>query len=145
VIASVLQYCGGIEVLLLGGYLRRGSPDLIGALTEQNLENLRADFAFIGADGIDLAGNIYNDSLEVARMLGKMAATSSVVYVVADRSKIGKTALARFGNVGQWQALITDKAAPSGRLGALRMAGSGSFWPMANRSRNRRRKEALEA
>ena len=39
-IAAELQFDRQIEVLLLGGYLRAGSPDLIGALTESNLETL---------------------------------------------------------------------------------------------------------
>jgi hypothetical protein len=61
-----------VQTLLLGGYVRREAPDLHGALTESNLEALRADIAFIGADGIDENGSCYNASLTVARMLGKM-------------------------------------------------------------------------
>jgi len=47
-IAAQLQYDQQIEVLLLGGRLRASSPDLAGALTESNLETLRADAAFLG-------------------------------------------------------------------------------------------------
>ena len=52
-IAAQLQYDQQIEVLLLGGRLRASSPDLAGALTESNLETLRADVAFLGADAVD--------------------------------------------------------------------------------------------
>ena len=44
-IAAQLQYDQQIEVLLLGG-VRPSSPDLAGAMTETNLESLRADVAF---------------------------------------------------------------------------------------------------
>jgi len=110
-IASQLQYDQEIAVLLLGGYVRAGSPDLAGALTESNLETLHADVAFIGADGIDARGAVYNQSPEVARMLTKMAAAASRVYVVADHSKLGQTALCRFGHLKDWTGLVTDAKA----------------------------------
>ena len=46
----MLQRAPRVETLLLGGYVRRESPDLEGPLTEQNLDYLRADIGFIGAD-----------------------------------------------------------------------------------------------
>jgi len=123
-IASVLQSAPGIDVLLLGGFLRRGSPDLGGALTESNLETLHADIAFIGADGIDLKGNIYNHSLEIGRMLGKMATAADQVYVVADSSKLGHPAMARFGQLRQWRGLITDAGISETQRASLRKAGA---------------------
>lgn len=107
-IASELQFCENIQVLLLGGLVQRGAPDLAGALTESNLESLHAHIAFIGADGIDEKGNIYNDSTGVGRMLSKMAASVDRVFAVADSSKIGRAALMRFGNIAKWNGLITD-------------------------------------
>ncbi|OGV62225.1 MAG: hypothetical protein A2283_20275 [Lentisphaerae bacterium RIFOXYA12_FULL_48_11] len=122
-IAAALQYFRGISVLLLGGFVRCDAADLCGALTETNLENLHADVTMIGADAIDLKGNIYNNSTEVARMLTRMAAASPVVYVVADSSKIGKTALMRFGNISRWKGLITDNGISKKDASALRQSG----------------------
>jgi DeoR/GlpR family transcriptional regulator of sugar metabolism len=122
-IASQLQYDAQITVLLLGGYLRAGSPDLAGALTESNLETLHADAAFIGADAIDGRGAVYNQSPEVARMLTKMASAASRVYVVADHTKLGRTALWRFGQLQDWAGLVTDGEADGGQIRALAKAG----------------------
>ena len=122
-IASELQYDQGIEVLLLGGYLRAASPDLAGALTQSNLETVRADVAFIGADGIDAGGAVYNHSPEVARMLAKMSAAADRVYVVADSAKLGKAALWRFGHLKDWAGLVTDDGADRSLLASLRRAG----------------------
>ena len=122
-IASELQFCDGIEVILLGGLLRRGAPDLTGPLTEANLQTFCADIAFIGADGIDLKGNIYNNSPTVAQMLAKMARSAKRIYVLADHSKIGRTALMRFGNIANWDGLITDKGLDRAMLNKLRRAG----------------------
>ncbi len=85
-IASALQHAEGVQVLLLGGFVRRDSPDLVGIVTETNLEHLKADWAFVGADGIDLEGNIYNASIEVCRMLTRMVASAKAAYVVCDAS-----------------------------------------------------------
>jgi DeoR family transcriptional regulator, fructose operon transcriptional repressor len=107
-IASALQLSPGVQVLLLGGFVRRDYPDLVGIVTEMNLEHLKADWAFIGADGIDLQGNIYNASIEVCHMLSKMVASAKSAYIVSDSSKIGRTALMHFGNIKSCQGLITD-------------------------------------
>ncbi|MBN2580349.1 MAG: DeoR/GlpR transcriptional regulator [Pirellulales bacterium] len=122
-IAAQLQFDPQIEVLLLGGYLRASSPDLSGALTEANLETIRADAAFLGADGVDSQGNVYQDSPELARMLTKMASSASRVYVVADHSKLGRTALWRYGSLWNWNALLTDSGADRRQLATLKKAG----------------------
>ncbi len=122
-IAAALQYLPGISVLLLGGFVRCDAADLCGALTETNLENLNADVAMIGADAIDLKGNIYNNSTEVARMLSKMNMAAAVTYVVADSSKIGHTGLMRFGNISKWKGLITDSGISKHNAAALRQSG----------------------
>lgn len=124
-IASELQYHPDTRVLLLGGFLRKDAPDLEGAITESTLEQLRADIAFLGADGIDRKGHAYNASLSVGRMLTKMSASASEVYVVADPDKLGRTALARYGNIAKWSGLITSRSADKPLLAALRRNGVG--------------------
>jgi DeoR family transcriptional regulator, fructose operon transcriptional repressor len=122
-IAAQLQYNGQIEVLLLGGRLRASSPDLAGAITESNLEQLRANVAFLGADAIDANGDVYQESPEVARMIARMAASATRVYVVADSSKLGKTALCRFGRLSDWTGLITDASADRSVMSSLKKGG----------------------
>ncbi len=122
-VASELQYHPDTRVLLLGGFIRKDAPDLEGAITESNLEQLRADIAFLGADGIDRKGHAYNASLSVGRMLAKMASSANEIYVVADSSKLGGTALARYGNIAKWSGLITGRSADKALLAALRRNG----------------------
>jgi DeoR family transcriptional regulator of aga operon len=128
-IASELQHCEHIDLILLGGALRREAPDLIGPLTENNLEQLKADIAFIGADAVDTHGKAYNKSMAVARMLTRMATSARQVYVVADSTKIGHTALSRFGTLKGWNGLITDNDLPSLQVAALHKAGCKVLQP----------------
>ncbi|MCC7518218.1 MAG: DeoR/GlpR transcriptional regulator [Verrucomicrobiae bacterium] len=122
-IASELQFCDAIVVYLLGGQIRRQSPDLVGVIAEATLENVRADLAFLGADAVDIRGLAYNKSPEVARMLGHMARAAREVYVVADSSKIGRTELMCFGRITRWSGLVTDRELSRKHAAALRRAG----------------------
>lgn len=108
-IASALYGCQGIDLLLLGGFLRHESPDLEGRITEANVEMLQANVVFLGADGIDEQGNVYQASATVAGLVGRMTRPAGKVFAVADSSKLGKTALMRFGNLKDWDGLITDE------------------------------------
>ncbi len=107
-IASTLFGRDGFEVVILGGSLRKDAPDLTGALTENNLELIHANVAFIGADAVDLDGGVYNGSLELGRMLQQMARSADRAYAVADHSKIGGRALMRYADLRSWSGLITD-------------------------------------
>jgi len=107
-IASALQSAAGVRTVLLGGFLRGGSPDLHGPLTEQNVEMFRAGFAFMGADAIDLDGNTYADDLQVVNLDRKMAAHAARVIVVADSAKFGKSGMCKVFGPEDYDAIVTD-------------------------------------
>ncbi|MEY4938683.1 MAG: hypothetical protein RIQ93_418 [Verrucomicrobiota bacterium] len=107
-VASELQHAAGVEVVLLGGIIRRGSPDLTGPVTEHCLELFAADLAFQGADGIGLDGSIYNSDLRLARVDRLMRRIARRCCVLADHTKVGGTALARSGSLAEAAYFITD-------------------------------------
>jgi DeoR/GlpR family transcriptional regulator of sugar metabolism len=107
-IVSALQFAAGVRVVLLGGFLRGGSPDLHGPLTEQNVEAFRADIAFMGADAVDRDGNTYADDLQVVNLDRKMAAGAARVIVIADSSKFGRTGMCRVFGSEDYDRIISD-------------------------------------
>ncbi len=107
-IVSTLQFAAGVRTVLLGGFLRGGSPDLHGPLTEQNVEIFRADIAFMGADAVDLDGDTYADDLQVVNLDRKMAAHAARVIVVADSSKFGRNGMCRIFSSEDYDAIISD-------------------------------------
>src|SRR5204862_5435115 len=115
-VASELQHAAGVEVILLGGVIRRGSPDLTGPVTEHSLGLFAADLAFQGADAIGLDGSIYNSDLRLARVDQLMRRVAQRCCVLADHSKIGRTALARSGSLGDVDTFITTRRAPAEAL-----------------------------
>jgi DeoR/GlpR family transcriptional regulator of sugar metabolism len=107
-VAAALQYAESVETILLGGKLQHGRPDLGGGFTEEMLGLFSADFAFQGADGIDLEGYVYNCNVESARVSQKMRRQAERSYILCDSSKVGRTALFKFGNLKDGCGLITD-------------------------------------
>jgi DeoR/GlpR family transcriptional regulator of sugar metabolism len=107
-VASVLQFSPQIETVLLGGIIRQGSPDLAGLVTEKNLEMFSADIAFQGADGIGLDGTLYTVDMRIVEVDRKIRQQAQRTFVLADSSKIGKTALMTNGLLREVEALITD-------------------------------------
>ncbi len=108
-VASELQFSEGIQTVLLGGVIRRGSPDLTGLVTEAVLEMFTADIAFQGADGIGPDGALYCADMRISQVDRIIRKRAERTYVLADSSKIGKTALIRHGFLREVDGLITDE------------------------------------
>lgn len=115
-VASELQHAAGVEVVLLGGILREGSPDLTGPVTEHCLEMFSVDIAFQGADAIGSDGAIYNSDLRLARVDKTMRRIAKRCCILADHTKIGRTELGRSGSLADVTIFITDKGAPASLL-----------------------------
>ncbi|HNX26875.1 MAG TPA: DeoR/GlpR family DNA-binding transcription regulator [Phycisphaerae bacterium] len=109
-VASELQFCENIQTILLGGIVRKGSPDLTGIVAESVLDMFFADVAFQGADAIDLDGAMYNADTRTAEVDRKIRSRADSTYILADSSKIGRTELTRHGFVQETAGLITDDA-----------------------------------
>ncbi len=122
-IVSALQFTVGVRVVLLGGFLRGGSPDLHGPLTEQNAEMFRTDIAFMGADAVDPDGNTYADDLQLVNLNRKMAAHAARVMVVADSSKFGKNGMCRVLGPEDYDSILTDSGINENVLKRLRRGG----------------------
>lgn len=107
-VASELQFSEGVRTILMGGEVRRGSPDLTGIVSEIVIDMFAADIAFQGADGIGLDGALYNADTRVANVDIKICERAERTYVLADSSKIGRKALVCQGYVWEREGIITD-------------------------------------
>lgn len=110
VVAYELRNALGVNVVLLGGQARKGGFELIGPITERLLSDLHADCAFLGADAIDPELGFFTADLGVARVEELMIRAASVAVVLADASKLGRRAFARYATFAQVGTLITSGA-----------------------------------
>lgn len=123
-VASELQFSENINVMLLGGMLHRGSPDLTGPVTEHCLELFSADWVFQGAEALGLDGSIYNVDLHLAQVDRIMRGKAARSCLLADSSKVGQTALVKNGMLSDFDFFITDRDIPRSYLRmARKMAG----------------------
>ncbi len=123
VVASALWGIEPVELILLGGRVRRGSPDLAGPGTELLLERLGGEVAFLGSDGVDVERGCFAGDAEAARVAERMAAAARRVVVVADATKLAAPSAVRYLEIEQMDELITDTDADAAVVRALRRRG----------------------
>lgn len=110
-IASALYAYDNIELVLLGGMVRKGNPDLNGWLTEENLKRFRVDLAIIGADGVDTDG-VFTTDMNIARVSQAMIAGALETVLMIDHTKFNKPTFVKFASWDQIDHLVTDEGAP---------------------------------
>ena len=110
-------------VVVTGGTLRPQQHSLIDPMVTPALEQLHADVAFIGCNGVDVDGGITNLNLPEAEVKRRMVTSVDKAIVVADSSKIGQVHLGRVARLTDVDILITSCSAPATALSAFRAAG----------------------
>lgn len=109
-IAAVLYPHDNIELVLLGGLARRGSPDLFGMLTEDNLRRFKVDVAILGADAVSPEG-LYTTDAAVSRVSRALLEGAGRSILVADSSKFHARAFVQFSDWSGVSEVITDASA----------------------------------
>ncbi|OGV72897.1 MAG: hypothetical protein A3K19_15125 [Lentisphaerae bacterium RIFOXYB12_FULL_65_16] len=111
-IAAALHTQESIELILLGGTVRKDSPDLSGPLTEENLGRFRVNLAVLGADGVSADG-VFTESMNVARVSRAIVKAAERAVLTIDGSKFGRAALVRYAEWQDFNQVITDKGVPA--------------------------------
>ena len=122
-ILSQLMKKQHIEIVLLGGRLRRKNMAFYGGQTEDALDSLQVDRLFLGVDGIDLQRGVTTHFEAEAMLNRKMVRAARQVIAVTDGSKFGRTCLHRIMGMDEIDVLITDTQAPEESLDQARKQG----------------------
>src|SRR6218665_4441 len=109
-IAMLLAPRPQIKTVVVGGVINPRSYELTGPLTEVVLRGITLDVAFVGVNGIHpQLGPTSHDEREAA-VDSAMAARARTAVLVADSTKMDKTAFAAIGRGGFFSTLIRDAA-----------------------------------
>ena len=111
-VLSVLAGKTRINVVVLGGTLRRKNLALYGGQAEAAIEGLFVDRLFLGVDGFHLEKGITTHFEPEATLNRKMARVARQLVAVTDSSKFGRICLHRIIGVDEIDVLITDSGAP---------------------------------
>jgi DeoR family glycerol-3-phosphate regulon repressor len=122
-LARAIGRGAGNRVFLLGGAYREEAAECLGGLVLEQLARFRAAHAVITVAGIGPEAVTDHDpgEAEVARA---MVARAEAVTVVADGSKLGRTAPFEVCPLGRVGRLVVDKAPEGGLADALGAAGT---------------------
>ena len=112
-----------INLVMLGGELRRRNMAFYGGLTVEALDALHVDKLFLGVDGFDLERGITTHYEPEALLNRKMVETARLVIAITDSSKFGKICLHRIIPVTALNMLITDTGAPEEIIQASQQLG----------------------
>ena len=95
-------------VILIGGILNHDGSSVTGLFSEQNLQNLHTQKAFVSASGFSVERGLTEVHLEEAQLKGKAIESAQQVYALVDSSKLGKEDLTPFARPDQICCLYTD-------------------------------------
>jgi len=95
-------------VILLGGTVGSDGSSVTGLLTEQALDELRLQKAFVSCSGFSVERGMTEVHLAGAHLKRKAIASAQQVFAVVDSSKMGKEDLTPFATIEQITHLYTD-------------------------------------
>jgi DeoR/GlpR family transcriptional regulator of sugar metabolism len=113
----------GIELLVLGGVVRRNYRSLVGMLAEEALRHLAADVAFLGASGIREDLSVMDTTLVEVPIKRAMIAAAQRAVLLADAAKFEMRGSVRICGPDELDALVTDAGAGHPRVAAFADAG----------------------
>ena len=98
-----------INLIALPGSLKRDTASLIGSSCVEYLEDYNIMRAFMACTGISLQAGVCNASTEEYTIKKAALKKSQKHYLLADFSKFGRTSLMTFGEIGQFDSILTDR------------------------------------
>lgn len=123
-VLDVLRDDPRVDLLLLGGVVRRAYHSLVGALTEDALAQVDADRAFLGASGIRPDGQVSDTTVVEVPVKRAMIAAARQVVLLADRQKFPGTGALRVCGMSDIDVLVTNAGADPATL--ARCAAQGT-------------------
>jgi DeoR family transcriptional regulator of aga operon len=107
-VATVLCKKPTIEVIQLGGIVRKTSTSVSGPFIQQMLSQFSCSKLFLGVDGIDLEYGCTTSNLMEANANQHMIAAAQRTIILTDSSKFGKRGFGRICSFEKVHQIITD-------------------------------------
>jgi len=108
-VANILAGNPHCDVVVTGGMLRRSDGGLVGESTVDIVEQFRTDYAVIGASAIDEDGSLLDFDYREVRVAQAIIKNARKTFLVADNSKLARSAPVRIGHMSEIDHFFTDK------------------------------------
>lgn len=107
-ITVALTKFSNIEIVQLGGIVRRSSTSVIGHYAEQMLSNFACSKLFLGVDGIDIDFGLTTTNMQEAHLNQIMMTAAQKTIVLADSTKFGRKGFGKICDIDMVDIIITD-------------------------------------
>jgi len=97
-----------VEIVQLGGVVRKSSSSVVGPYAEQMLRDFACSKLFLGVDGIDLEFGLTTTNMLEAHLNQVMMKSAQKTIVVADSSKFGRKGFGKICDFDAVDVIITD-------------------------------------
>jgi len=119
-----LAHDEAVELILLGGVVRRNYRSLVGFLTEQAIRQVHADVLFLGTSGVRRDGSVLDTTVVEVPIKRAMLEAAERTVLVADASKFPGKGIARVCGAVNLAAVVTEPGADPDTLAVLRESGA---------------------
>lgn len=111
VASSAVPY-PNLSVIMLPGKLKRETLSFVGIEAIENLKIYNIDKAFMASTGVTIENGLTNASSEEYSIKKSVVENSAYLYLLADYTKFGRTALHTYCSLSTVNAIVTDQSLP---------------------------------
>ena len=97
-----------IEVIVAGGAVRRADGGIVGSSAIDLIKQFKVDYAIIGASAIDSDGTLLDFDYREVQVAQAILQNARHAMLVADSSKLKRTAPVRIAHISQVETFVTD-------------------------------------
>lgn len=106
--ALIVSELSDVDVIQLGGVIRKSSSSVIGPIGEKMLSEFTCTKLFLGVDGVDLDFGLTTTNSMEASINQKMIKSAQKTIILADSSKFGRRGFGRICGLEEVDQIITD-------------------------------------
>lgn len=122
-VAQILMPSPRIDVIIVGGTLRRSDGGIVGETTVDTIRQFKVDHAVMGVSAIDDDGALLDFDVREVRAAQAILDNSRNVILVADSMKFTRSAPVRIGHISQVDCFVTEGAPPESIVELCRQNG----------------------
>ncbi len=112
-IARCLEEAEGVNIIMIGGTLRKNLHCTVGPIAASTLSGLNVDKAFMATNGLSIEKGLTTPDINQAEIKKIMIDIASEVIVLCDSSKLGKNSFVQFAPLNRIDKLITNNGVNS--------------------------------
>jgi len=122
-VINELLPCAEINLVVIGGILRKEDLSMVGHLAEKSMNELHVDKVFVGTEAIDIQAGLTNSDLTKTKTDRAILSLSQQVVLVTDYSKFGKIKTSFWAPLTDLKTIITDWHIPQDELDSYQQLG----------------------